>query len=243
LIGFGAAAEVDYNRHLKRLQGFYGAVACDQNHSILQLVNGATVLELGCGYGTFVEEATKRGKEAFGRDIDFETLVIGKRTYPFLRGKLIQGDIGHLPFKAKSFHTVVLRESLHHVSWEEIISEILRVCQTEIIIFEPNPNWFLRLARRIISHKDQEVPVKPLLRLLEGHGVVIQECHFRDLVAFPLSGGFVGREFIPPIKILFPLLLGMDRLCRGFFHLIKIDRATCWRYLVKGVLNESGGRG
>ena len=243
MIGFGAAAEVDYNRDLKRLQGFYGAVACDQNHSILQLVNGATVLELGCGYGTFVEEARKRGKGAFGLDIDLETLEIGKRTYPLLRGRLIQGDIGHLPFKAKSFHAVILRESLHHVSWGEIFSEILRVCQTEIIIFEPNPNWFLKLARRIISHKDQEVPVKPLLRLLEEHGVAVQGCHFRDLIAFPLSGGFVGLEFVPPIKILFPLLLGIDRIFRDFFHLIKIDGATCWRYLVKGVLNESGGRG
>jgi len=234
---------MDSHRDLKRLQGFYGAVACDQNHSILQLVNGATVLELGCGYGTFVEEARKRGKGAFGLDIDFEILEIGKRTYPFLRGRLIQGDIGHLPFKAKSFHAVILRESLHHVSWDKILPEILRVCQTEIIIFEPNPNWFLKLARRIISHKDQEVPVKPLLRLLEKHGVAVQECHFRDLIAFPLSGGFVGREFVPPIKILFPLLLGMDRLFRGFSHLIKIDGATCWRYLVKGTLDESGGSG
>jgi SAM-dependent methyltransferase len=199
-----------------------------------------TVLELGCGYGTFVEEARKRGKETFGLDINFETLEIGKRTYPFLQGRLIQGDISHLPFKEKSFHAVVLRESLHHVGWDKILPEILRVCQTEIIIFEPNPNWFLRLGRRIISHEDQEVPMKPLLRLLEEHGVAIQGFHFRDLIAFPLSGGFVGREFVPPVKILFPVLVGMDRLLRFFFHLIKIDGATCWRYLVKGSLKRPG---
>jgi SAM-dependent methyltransferase len=222
------------DRDLKRLRGFYGAVASDQNHSILQLVTGATVLELGCGYGTFVGETSKRGKEAFGLDIDFETLGIGKRTYPILQGRLIQGDIGHLPFKEKSFHAVILRESLHHVGWEKIFPEILRVCEKEIIIFEPNPNWFLRLGRRIISHQDQEVPLKPLLRLLEELGVVIQEFHFRDLIAFPLSGGFVGWEFVPSVRILFPVLLGMDRLLRGFFHLIKIDGVTCWRYLVKG---------
>jgi SAM-dependent methyltransferase len=228
--------KVNPDRDLKRLRGFYGAVASDQNHSILRLVTGATVLELGCGYGTFVEETRKRGKEAFGLDIDFETLGIGKRTYPILQGRLIQGDIGLLPFKDKSFHTVILRESLHHVVWEKIFPEILRVCEKEIIIFEPNPNWFLRLGRRIISHEDQEVPLKPLLRLLEELGVVIQEFHFRDLLAFPLSGGFVGWEFVPSVRILFPVLLGMDRLLRGFFHLIKIDGATCWRYLVKGSL-------
>lgn len=223
-------------RDLRRLQRFYGAVASDQNRAILQWVTGVTVLELGCGYGTFVEQARKRGKEAFGLDIDSETLEIGKKTYPFLQGRLIQGDMDHLPFKRKSFHTVILRESLHHVGWEKIFPEILRVCETEMIIFEPNPNWFLRLGRRIISHKDQEVPVKPLLRLLEEHGVTIQGFHFRDLIAFPLSGGFVGWEFVPPVKILFPVLVEMDRLLRGFFHFIKIDGATCWRYLVKGSL-------
>ena len=224
------------NRDLKRLRGFYGAVAFDQNHSILELVTGARVLELGCGYGTFAEEARKRGKEAFGLDIDLETLEIGKRTYPLMQGRVIQGDMSLLPFKEKSFHTVILRESLHHVGWEKVFPEVLRVCEQEIIIFEPNPNWFLRLARRIISHEDQEVPVKPLLRLLEEHGVVIQKVHFRDLIAFPLSGGFVGWEFVPPVNILFPVLLGMDRLLRGFFHLIKMDGAICWRYLVKGSL-------
>lgn len=227
---------VNPERDLKRLQGFYGAVASDQNYSVLQLVTGTAVLELGCGYGTFVEESRKRGQKTFGLDIDFGTLEIGERTYPIIQGKLIQGDIGHLPFKEKSFHTVILRESLHHVGWEKIFPEILRVCEKEIIIFEPNPNWVLRLCRKIISHQDQEVPVKPLLRLLEAHGLVIQQLHFRDLIAFPLSGGFVGWEFVPSIRILFPILLGIDHLLQGFFHLIKIDGATCWRYLVKGSL-------
>jgi len=230
---------VNPNRDLKRLRGFYGAVASDQNHSILQLVTGATVLELGCGYGTFVEETSKRGKEAFGLDIDFETLGIGKRTYPILQGRLIQGDIGLLPFKEKSFHTVILRESLHHVGWEKIFPEILRVCEKEIIIFEPNPNWFLRLGRKIISHQDQEVPLKPLLRLLEELGVVIQEFHFRDLMAFPLSGGFVGRPFVPPIKKLYPILLKMDRMFHFFSRILGVEKTVCWRYLVKGILKGS----
>jgi SAM-dependent methyltransferase len=227
------------DRDLKRLRGFYGAVASVQNHSILQLVTGATVLELGCGYGTFVEETSKRGKEAFGLDIDFGTLGIGKRTYPILQGRLIQGDIGLLPFKEKSFQTVILRESLHHVGWEKIFPEILRVCEKEIIIFEPNPNWFLRLGRRIISHEDQEVPLKRLLRLLEELGVVIQEFHFRDLIAFLLSGGFVGWAFVPPIKKLYPVLLKMDSMFHYYSRILGVEKAVCWRYLVKGILKGS----
>ncbi len=227
-------------RDLERLRGFYGAVASDQNRAILQWVTGRTVLELGCGYGTFVDQARERGKEAFGLDIDLEPLDLGKKIHFSLGGRLIQGDMGRLPFKGKSFQTVILRESLHHVRWEGIFPEILRVCRGEIIIFEPNPNWVLRLARRIISHKDQEVPMKPLLRLLQELGLTIEGSRYRDLIAFPLSGGFVGREWVPPIRKVYPLILTVDKAFHFLAHLIGVEKMICWRYLVKGVLRESG---
>ena len=228
------------DRDLKRLRHFYGAVASDQNQSILQLVKGEKILELGCGYGSFIQEAKNKGKEVVGLDIAFDALKIGKMVYPTL-AKLVQGDMGSLPFKDKSFHTVILRESLHHVPWEDILQEILRVCRKEIIIFEPNPNWILRVCRKIISHQDTEIPLKPLLSVLEKHGIVIQGPYFRDLFAFPLSGGFVGWEWVPPVKILFPLLLGLDRILQRMFHLLGMERVICWRYLLKGVMTEPEG--
>jgi ubiquinone/menaquinone biosynthesis C-methylase UbiE len=199
-------------------------------------VTGKNVLELGCGYGTFVQEAEKAGKDALGLDIDIQCLKRGRNLYLSRLAKLVQGDMDCLPFKDQSFHTVVLRESLHHVTWERMLSEILRVCRREIIIFEPNPNWVLRLCRRIISHQDQEIPLETLLNVLKEHGVVIQGAYFRDFLAFPLSGGFVGWEFIPPIKFLFSLLIWVDRMLQVFFHLLRIEKAVCWRYLVKGIL-------
>ena len=226
-------------RDLMRLRRFYGAVASDQNRSILRWTTGEKLLELGCGYGTFVQEARIEGKEAFGVDIDFPTLKAGLSAYPQVRGDLIQGDMGCLPFKGNSFHTVVLRESLHHVAWVKILPEILRICKKEILIFEPNPNGFLRLSRKIISHQDQEVLLDPLLTYLRGHGVVVQGIRYRDLIAFPLSGGFVGWELVPPIKVLFSLLLWADRIVHALFCFLRIERAVSWRYLVRGVKKES----
>jgi len=225
-----------------RLRRFYGTVASDQNQSILRLVTGKRILELGCGYGTLTREAEDKGKEAFGLDIDFKVLGMGRSLYPSLLTKLVQGDMGCLPFKDKSFHAVIFRESLHHGSWEKILPEILRVCRKEIIIFEPNPNSFLRFCRKIISHRDQEIPLKPLLNLLERHGLIIQGLYFRDVLAFPLSGGFVGWEFVPPIKFLFSALLWVDRTFQSISHLLKIEKAISWRYLVKGVLREPEGK-
>jgi SAM-dependent methyltransferase len=226
-------------RDLMRLRRFYGAVASEQNRSILRWTTGKKVLELGCGYGTFLQEARREGKEAFGLDIDFCTLQAGLSVYPQVRGDLIQGDMGVLPFKENAFHTVVLRESLHHVPWVKILPEILRICRREILIFEPNPNGFLRLSRKIISHQDQEVPPDPLLNYLKGHGVVVQGILYRDLIAFPLSGGFVGWELVPPIKALFSFLLWTDRIVHALFSFLRIEKAVSWRYLVKGVKKES----
>ena len=225
-------------RDLMRLQRFYGAVASDQNRSILRWTTGRTVIELGCGYGTFVQEARIEGKEAFGLDIEFPTLKAGISFYPRVKGDMIQGDMGCLPFKENSFHTVVLRESLHHVPWVKILPEILRICRREILIFEPNPNGFLKLSRKIISHQDQEVPLEPLLTCLRRHGVVVQGILYRDFIAFPLSGGFVGWEFVPPIKVFFSFLLWVDRVVHALFCFLRIEKAVSWRYLVKGVKKE-----
>jgi len=226
-------------RDLERLRSFYGAVVSEQNRFILKRVVGKEVLELGCGYGTFVHEAFDSGKKAIGLDIDFETLQEGRNAYPSLSSKLVRGDMGCLPFKEKSFHTVILRESFHHVPWEKILPEILRVCKREIIIFEPNPNWVLRFCRRIISHQDQEIPLKPLQSLLESHGMLIHGPYFRDLLAFPLSGGFVGWELVPPFEKVYPFLLRMDKIFHFFSHLLGVEKRICWRYLIKGVLRES----
>jgi len=226
------------SRDIKRLQKFYGVVASDQNRSILRWVTGGTILELGCGYGTLVFQAEYEGREAFGLDIEFTPLRMGKEIYPYRLIKLVQGDMGCLPFKDKSFHTVILRESLHHVSWRKILPEILRVCRKEIIIFEPNPNWVLRLGRMIIAHRDPEIPWRSLVNLLEQHGMVIRGPYFRDFVAFPLSGGFVGWELVPPIKFLYSLLIRTERIFQALFHSLRIEKAISWRYMVKGVLME-----
>jgi ubiquinone/menaquinone biosynthesis C-methylase UbiE len=230
---------MDHIRNLMRLQRFYGAVASEQNRFILQRVIGEQVLELGCGYGTFVYEAIDAGKKAIGLDIDFETLQKGSSAYPSLSFKLVQGDMVRLPFRDKSFHTVILRESLHHVAWEKVLPEILRICKKEIFIFEPNPNWLLRFCRKVIAHQDLEIPLHALLNQLERHGILIKEIHYRDLFAFPLSGGFVGWEFVPSVEKVYPFLLKVDKIFQFFSHLFGVEKKICWRYLIKGVLRES----
>ena len=60
---------MDPHRNRFRLRRFYGAVASDQNRSILQWATGRRVLELGCGYGSLIQEARDFGREAVGLDM------------------------------------------------------------------------------------------------------------------------------------------------------------------------------
>jgi SAM-dependent methyltransferase len=234
---------VDPHRNRLRLKKFYGAVAADQNRFILARVSGEKILELGCGYGSLIQEAKKSGRGILGLDIDLPTLKMGRDLYPDLGAKLVQGDMARLPFRDRSFHTVVLRESLHHVLWEKVLPEILRVCQREILIFEPNPNWLLRCCRVLISHEDQEIPFGALVDFLADQRVATETVLFRDLLAFPLSGGFVGREWVPPMRTFFPLLLRVDKGLQGLVRFLGIEKALCWRYLVKGTLPGQGEHG
>jgi SAM-dependent methyltransferase len=86
-----------------RLRRFYGTVASDQNQSILRLVTGERILELGCGYGTFIQEAEDKGKEVIGLDIDFKVLEIGRSLYPSLLTKLVQGTWVASPLRTNHF--------------------------------------------------------------------------------------------------------------------------------------------
>ena len=138
--------------------------------------------------------------------------------------------------------TLILCSSVSLMRWEKMLSEAIRVCRHEMIIFEPNPNWILRWCRRIISHEDQEIPLDSLLTQLKSHGILVEGLCFRDLIAFPLSGGFVGREWVPPVRILFPLLLRFDRMIQFFIGRIGIAKWVSWRYLLRGVLRQPEDR-
>ena len=64
-------------------------------HYFAHLFKGATVLELGCGSGTFLEEALKHGaSKIVGIDVSDETLTISKAKFEKLGANLYirQGD-------------------------------------------------------------------------------------------------------------------------------------------------------
>lgn len=223
-----------HNHHL-RLSRFYGCVAKAQNEDIIRRITGRTILDIGCGYGTLVDQIKREMREAevLGIDIDPEAIKIAKELYG-LDVKPVSAHKMGLP--DGSFDTVILREAIHHFnesgSLKNILSGIRRVCKKELIIFDPNPTWLIKFARKVIGHKDPEAPPDVVVRVLEENGFQVNSVQMRDAIAFPLSGGFVGIELIPNVSWIKKIVLNVDSMLNNVFARLHIDRSLCWRYLI-----------
>jgi ubiquinone/menaquinone biosynthesis C-methylase UbiE len=119
--------------HVQELQG-----ETDLNKpctdEILKTISGKNVLEVGCGRGYLAGLIAESGFNITGCDI-----VISKKTvkkYPVV--KFVEGNIEKLPFKDKSFDTVISTHTLEHVqNLPQAISELRRVAKHELIIVVP----------------------------------------------------------------------------------------------------------
>ncbi len=222
----------------RRLKRFYGDVARLQNSDIIKLITGRRVLDIGCGYGSLIDQIRreKGDIEITGIDIDPESIRMAKKLYGI---DVRNMSVCKLEFPDDSFDTVILREAIHHIaadaSFELALKEIRRVCRKELIIFDPNPNWILRFSRKLIKHVDPEAPLDKVVDVLEANGFNVRECRLRDVIAFPLSGGFVGSELVPNIKPVKKAVIATDKLLNNVIRKLRLQKHFCWRYLIYAV--------
>jgi SAM-dependent methyltransferase len=89
---------------------------------------GGRVLDLGCGFGRHLQALRERGLEAFGLDRSLELLACAA---PGLAGRLARGDFRALPFRARSFGSVLSLFSsfgyFDDAGNARVLSEITRV--------------------------------------------------------------------------------------------------------------------
>lgn len=125
---------------------------------------GARILDIGCGYGTFVLTCRKRGYDAVGIDVaEFELRIARRR----LRAAGVDGDSAivyqtatatRTPFVARSFDAVTLWNTIEHVpSYADVLAEVDRLIAPRGFVFVTAPNY---LAFRREAH--YQIPWVPL---------------------------------------------------------------------------------
>lgn len=101
-------------------------------------LDGARVLDCGCGEGSYVEAMLELGADAYGMEVDPEKVA---RSPLLHTERIVRGDIESLPYADGSFDLVILNEVLEHVpDQESALSEVRRVLKAKgrFILFAPN---------------------------------------------------------------------------------------------------------
>ena len=91
---------------------------------------GECVLDVGCGLGIDLRQFAKHGANVIGLDITDTAVRNTLRSLRVfdLRGTVVKGDAGNLPFEAHSFDLVYSNGVLHHLpDTERAVSEMHRI--------------------------------------------------------------------------------------------------------------------
>jgi SAM-dependent methyltransferase len=101
-------------------------------------LEGARVLDIGCGLGAYVRRISDFTDQAYGIDIDTPRVVEGAENGVAHLGVALSE---HLPFADASFDGVLLNEVIEHVGNDrDTLREALRVTKPggKVVVFAPN---------------------------------------------------------------------------------------------------------
>ena len=152
---------------------------------------GMTVLELGCGTGSFTRELARSGAEIVAIDVSPELLEIAKLNCSVPNVRFQIQNAYSLSYSEAVFDSVVGSSVLHHLEIEEALRDVYRVLKPEGTIYFTEPNMLkpqIAIQKNIpwIKQKLGDSPDEtaffrwPLRRLLERAG-------YRDIRVDPFD--------------------------------------------------------
>jgi len=112
--------------------------------NLMGTLENQRVLDLGCNVGILTNLLVERGAEVKGLDLSISTLSLGKKVHR--RISFIRGDGENIPFKERSFDSVICVEVLEHVPKpQHLIDQALRVLKPggSFIVIVPNDDSLL----------------------------------------------------------------------------------------------------
>ncbi|GEM_PF-6333909 len=153
------------------------------------------LLDVGCGFGSLLQEAYQQGMEAHGVELAPWNARTARADLPDPICVYL-GDAERLPFQAATYDGVVFKGVLHHLgNPKKALKEAYRVLKPEgmICIFEGDPT---SLYRRFVLGIADLLKIQhetTLFRHLAPQEIVslLEEVGFTDIRIKPISGLFV----------------------------------------------------
>ena len=154
-------------------------------------VRGQSVLDIGCGDGTYTIELFDVGQPARLHAVEpAETAVAAARAKAGSRPIVFQcGSAYELPYAGSSFDWAWMRGVLHHLERPyEAINEALRVAQ-RLLVIEPNGyspilKVLERFSRYHRAHDEKSFTAATLNNWVQGAGGCVKTAKFAGFVPF-----------------------------------------------------------
>lgn len=213
-----------------QLHSLLGLMIAEQDEYIIKSISGHCVLDVGAGNGDLSRRLKEHGYTVTSIEPHAHTRELAKKWNGI--DELPYG-IYETPFTINSFDTVILRECVEHLIFEDAIPEIKRICNKRIIIFEPNLNPIVLLARKLVGQKEfNPQKLEYFQKILADNGYTKQTVTFRDVFIIPLSGGFSYRQLVPRYKPIEMIVMILDRKITYLLDVCGLSSFICWRYLL-----------
>lgn len=106
----------------------------ERQELLKKYILGKKVLDVGCGFGFYVDYLESMNYEAYGLDFTKKFIESASKNK---KGKFLKGDAEHLPFPDNFFDSVLLFDILEHGNDRKILYEAKRVSKGRIIIIVP----------------------------------------------------------------------------------------------------------
>ena len=196
-------------------------------------LEGATVLDYGCGNGHFSLMIARRGSHVFGIDIS-PKLIEQARASALNSGcngctpQFVAGDAHHTPFADSMFDYVVGNGALHHLDLERALTEIARVLKPggRAVFLEPMYNHPLLWALRRLTPETHTADERPLRWAdIDSSRKQFRLCTHREhflLAVFAAPAHLLGKRFALVV------IGALDRLDQQLMRLFPWLRRYAW---------------
>lgn len=222
--------ETDDNHSFRQLHSLYGKVNADQDKDIINAVFGSRVLDIGSGYGTLSRRLIDTGFKVTSIEPHEKMRELAKQWHNV---EELPYSIYQTPFPEKSFDTVILRECVEHLDFPLALTEIQRICRGRVIIFQTNLNTIITLIRGLLGHQEYNPrKLEYYVDILKSQGFSRHKVAYRDILAFPLSGGYISFQFIPHRDPIESSVIRLDKSLMNVAGKYGIAKWISWRYLL-----------